>query len=196
MNTLHRRDIVAKLLADRGELLVAAGLGAPAWDCTAAGDHPLNYPLWGGMGLAVTIGLGLARAQPKRRVLVITGDGEMLMGVGSLATVTAAGAPQNLAVAILDNERYGETGNQKTHTASGVDLAGIARASGFPAASVCRAEADVAGAVRALREAPGPVLTVFKIADETLPFVLPPREGAVLTHRFRAALLGVEAAAK
>jgi thiamine pyrophosphate-dependent acetolactate synthase large subunit-like protein len=196
MNALHRRDIVAKLLADRGELLVVAGLGAPAWDCTAAGDHPLTYPLWGGMGLAVSIGLGLARAQPKRRVLVITGDGEMLMGVGSLATVTAAGAPPNLAVAVLDNERYGETGNQRTHTASGVDLAGIAKASGFGTTSVCRAESEVAGAVRALREAPGPVLTVFKIADETLPFVLPPREGTVLTHRFRAALLGAEAAAK
>jgi thiamine pyrophosphate-dependent acetolactate synthase large subunit-like protein len=194
-NRLHRRDIVGKLLADRGDLLVVAGLGASAWDCTAIGDHPLTFPLWGGMGLAVSIGLGLARAQPDRRVLVVTGDGEMLMGMGSLATVTAAGAP-NLAIALLDNERYGETGNQETHTASGVDLAGVAKACGFGTTLVCREEGEVQAAVRALRQGAGPVFVTFKISDESLPLVLPPREGAVLTHRFRAALLGADAAVK
>jgi thiamine pyrophosphate-dependent acetolactate synthase large subunit-like protein len=111
---LQRREVVKALLVDRGDLLVVAGLGAPAWDATEAGDHPLTFPLWGGMGGAVMIGLGLALAQPSRNVLVITGDGEMLMGLGSLATVGVT-RPKNLSVVVLDNEVYGETGQQKTH---------------------------------------------------------------------------------
>jgi thiamine pyrophosphate-dependent acetolactate synthase large subunit-like protein len=186
---MRRRDLVPRLLADRGELLVVAGLGAPAWDCTAAGDHPLTFPLWGGMGLAATIGLGLALAQKKRRVLVITGDGEMLMGMGSLATIAAA-KPGNLAIAVLDNERYGETGSQQTHTARGVDLAGAASACGFAVARTVREESGVAAAVDELRRAAGPVFIDFKIAPENQPLVLPPRDGAHLKHRFRQALLG------
>src|SRR5579862_2334629 len=100
---LERRAVVAKLLADRDKLLVVSGLGAPTYDCAAAGDHALNFYLWGAMGSAVTVGLGLALAQPSRRVLVITGDGEMLMGLGALATV-AAKQPANLAIAVIDNE--------------------------------------------------------------------------------------------
>src|SRR5581483_6305935 len=95
--TLDRRDVVAQILKKRNGALVIAGLGAPSWDITAAGDDPLNFPTWGGMGGAVMMGLGLALAQPKRRVIVITGDGEMLMGLGSLATV-AVQQPKNLAV--------------------------------------------------------------------------------------------------
>ena len=125
--TLKRRDVVAQLLADRGDLLVVAGLGSTAWDCTAAGDHPLTFPLWGAMGQAAMMGLGLALAHPSRRVLVVTGDGEMLMGMGSLATIGVQ-RPANLSVVVIDNERYGETGMQATHTASGVDLAAVARA--------------------------------------------------------------------
>jgi thiamine pyrophosphate-dependent acetolactate synthase large subunit-like protein len=100
---LRRRAVVKELLAQRGDTLVVAGLGAPAWDVTAAGDEPLNFPLWGAMGGAVPIGLGLALAQESRCVLVITGDGEMLMGLGSLATV-AIQRPPNLAIVVLDNE--------------------------------------------------------------------------------------------
>src|ERR671919_1035855 len=130
---LRRREVAKALLAERGDMLVVAGLGSTAWDCTAAGDHPLTFPLWGAMGSAVMMGLGLALAQPQKRVLVITGDGELLMGLGSLATA-AVMAPQNLAVAVLDNERFGETGNQETHTARGTDLAKIAEGSGFRSA--------------------------------------------------------------
>ena len=119
------------LLAGRGDLLVVAGLGSPNWDATAAGDHPLTFPLWGAMGSAAMIGLGLALAQPERRVLVLTGDGEQLMALGALATI-AVQRPPNLAVVVLDNERYGETGMQATHTAHGVDLAGIASGRGLP----------------------------------------------------------------
>ena len=126
-----QRDVVKKLLLkNREDLLVVAGLGSTAWDITAAGDSPLSFPMWGAMGQAAMIGLGLALAQPKRRVLVITGDGEMLMGMGSLATIGVQ-QPPNLTVVVIDNERYGETGMQETHTAHGVDLAGVARACGF-----------------------------------------------------------------
>ena len=112
-------------LRDRNDLLVVAGLGAPNWDISAAGDSPNNFPLWGAMGAAAMLGFGLAIAQPERRVLVITGDGEMLMSVGALATI-AVQNPPNLTIAVLDNERFGETGMQKTHTAAGVDLGATA----------------------------------------------------------------------
>ena len=124
---MKRRDAVRSLLKNRKDLLVIAGLGSTAWDITAAGDSPLNFPLWGAMGQAAMMGLGLALAQPKRRVLVITGDGEMLMGMGSLATIGVQ-KPKNLTVVVIDNERYGETGMQETHTAHGIDLNGVARA--------------------------------------------------------------------
>ena len=129
-NNLHRRDVVSLLLKDRDGLLVVAGLGSTAWDVTAAGDSPLNFPLWGAMGNAAMFGLGLALAQPKRRVLVLTGDGEMLMGLGSLATIGTQ-RPRNLSVVVIDNERYGETGMQRTHTAAGVDLAKVAKGCGI-----------------------------------------------------------------
>jgi thiamine pyrophosphate-dependent acetolactate synthase large subunit-like protein len=193
MSAMRRRDVVAALLADRGDLLVVSGLGSTAYDCAAAGDHPLNFYLWGAMGGAAMIGLGLALAQPARRVLVVTGDGEMLMGVGSLATI-ATRRPANLAVAVIDNERYGETGMQTTHTAAGVDLAGMARAAGFATTGTISREHELKGAVETLRRAPGPVFTVIKVDAARDPFVLPPRDGVLLKHRFRAALLGEAAA--
>ena len=112
-------------------MLVVSGLGSTTYDAGAAGDRPLNFYLWGAMGGAAMIGLGLALAQPARRVLVLTGDGEMLMGLGSLATI-AAQAPDNLAIAVFDNGSFGETGAQPSHTALGADLAGIARGCGWP----------------------------------------------------------------
>jgi thiamine pyrophosphate-dependent acetolactate synthase large subunit-like protein len=185
---MRRREIVRALLEDRGELLVVAGLGSTAWDCTAAGDSPLSFPLWGGMGLAAMTGLGLALARPLRRVLVVTGDGEALMGLGALATIGVQ-RPANLAIAVIDNERYGETGMQATHTAHGVDLASVARACGFSGSTIVREENDVQGALRALRGAPGPVLVQFKVIPEKLPLVLPPKEGTVLVARFRERVL-------
>ena len=189
---LRRRRVVASLLADRGEMLVVAGLGAPAWDATAAGDHALTFPLWGAMGGAAMIGLGLALARPERRVLVITGDGEMLMGLGSLATI-AVQAPANLAIAVLDNERYGETGMQATHTAHDVDMAGMAAAAGLPVTGTVESEAGLEAAMMALRGAGGPVFYTIKVRAEDLPLALPPRDGVELKGRFRAALLGQKA---
>src|SRR2546423_9272418 len=127
---LERRELVKSLLAERGDLLVVSGLGAPTYDVAAAGDHPLNFYLWGAMGSAAMIGLGLALARPAFRVAIITGDGEMLMGLGSLATIGVK-QPQNLAIIVLDNRHYGGTGIQASHTQFGIDMAGIAKACRF-----------------------------------------------------------------
>jgi thiamine pyrophosphate-dependent acetolactate synthase large subunit-like protein len=186
---LRRREVAGALLADRGDMLVVAGLGSTAWDITAAGDHPLNLPLWGAMGGAAAIGLGLALAQPERRVLVITGDGDMLMGLGSLATI-AVQRPSNLAIVVFDNERYGETGMQPTHTAHGVDLAAMARAAGIALTGTVHDQAALEAALPTVRAAPGPVFYTIKVRAESLPFVLPPKDGAYLKDRFRRALLG------
>jgi thiamine pyrophosphate-dependent acetolactate synthase large subunit-like protein len=191
-NELRRREVVAKLVADRGDLLVVTGLGSTTYDCGAAGDHPLNFYLWGAMGSAVPVGLGLALAQPQRRVLVITGDGEMLMGLGALATV-AVKQPKNLAVAVIDNEQYGETGMQATHTAAGVDLAGMAAKAGWPVTATVKVEQQVGDAAQKLRTTAGPVFVVFKVSAARDPLVLPPRDGPYLKHRFREALLGPQA---
>ncbi|MSO70017.1 MAG: aldehyde dehydrogenase [Alphaproteobacteria bacterium] len=187
--TLERRAVVAALLKNRGTLLVVAGLGSSAWDVAAVEDNPLDFPLWGAMGGAAMIGLGLANAQPTRRVLVIVGDGEMMMGIGSLATIGAQ-KPGNLSIAVLDNERHGETGMQNGLTAAGVDIAGIARASGFATVLTARDDHEIAPSVAALRGGPGPALGVFKIKAVASPRVLPPRDGAYLKDRFRENLLG------
>ncbi len=189
---LSRRKVVCALVGERDDLLVVAGLGAPAWDVAAAGDRPSHFPMWGGMGGAVMVGLGLALAQPARRVMVITGDGEMLMGLGSLATAAVQRA-NNLAVVVLDNERYGETGMQETHTAFDVDLARIAAACGFSIAGSVRDENDLGPALQQLAHDRGPVFYDIKVRAEALPLVLPPKDGAYLKDRFRASLLGGEA---
>jgi thiamine pyrophosphate-dependent acetolactate synthase large subunit-like protein len=193
-NKLGRRSVVARILADRGDILVVTGLGSTTYDCAAAGDHALNFYLWGAMGSALTVGFGLAMAQPKRRVLVITGDGELLMGLGALATVGAK-RQENLAVAVIDNERYGETGMQRTHTSAGVDLAGIAKMAGFRETLVVRQAAELEKAVPLLHHAKGPVLAVVKVSTARDPLVLPTWDGPYLKMRFRHALLGDKAAA-
>jgi thiamine pyrophosphate-dependent acetolactate synthase large subunit-like protein len=190
---LRRREVVKELLAPRGDALVIGGLGAPAWDITNAGDHQLNFPLWGAMGGAAMIGLGLALAQPNRKVLVVTGDGEMLMVLGALATI-AVQAPRNLYIVVLDNERYGETGMQETHTAHGVDLAGMAKAAGVAQTLVVRTQSEVSRLNKRIYAGEGTLFAQIKVDPEKLPLVLPPRDGALLKNRFRAALLGADAA--
>lgn len=188
---LDRRDLCRAVLEDRGDMLVIAGLGAPAWDITAVGDRAENLPLWGGMGGAAMIGLGLALAQPRRKVLVITGDGEMLMGLGSLATI-AVKAPKNLAILVQDNEHYGETGMQETHTKHGVDLVAMAAGAGFVRTMLVTEPGQVAG-LRAAIHAEGCLFALAKIAADSLKLVLPPREGAFLQARMREAVLGPQA---
>lgn len=189
---LQRREVVRQLLENRGDLLVVSGLGAPSWDLAAAGNNPLDFPLWGGMGGAAIVGLGLALAQPKRKVLVLTGDGEQLMGLSGLATIGAQ-KPKNLRIVVLDNERYGETGQQKTHTAAGVDLAAVALACAFPSARTVYTFEEVATLRDEIHERDELFLAVVKVAMTSDPLVLPPRDGPYLKHRFREALLGPQA---
>ena len=184
-NALDRRAAVAALLRDPGDLLVVAGLGAPGYDATAAGDRAENFCLWGAMGGAAMVGLGVALAQPGRRVLVLTGDGEMLMGLGSLATIAAL-RPPNLAIAVLDNARYGETGSQPSHTALGTDLAAVAAACGWPATCTVADAAELEALRPRLRSEA--LFALVRIAPGEPPRVLPPRDGALLQHRFRRAL--------
>jgi thiamine pyrophosphate-dependent acetolactate synthase large subunit-like protein len=189
---LERRAAMAALVKDRDDdLLVVPGLGSTTWDLAAVGDNPRNFYLWGAMGGAAMIGLGLALAQPKRRVAVITGDGEMLMGLGALATIGNK-RPPNLAVVVFDNGVYGETGMQPSHTQSGVDLIRVAGACGLATCLDVRDEsalADLAARLKTLRETLFARVTIT--ADEP-PRVLPLRDGAELKDRFRAAL-GVKA---
>ena len=186
---LDRRAVVTQLLAGRGDSLLITWLGSTTWDAAAAGDDAANFYVWGGMGGAAMIGLGLALAQPERRVLVITGDGEMLMGLGAMATI-AVQRPKNLAVVVIDNEVYGETGMQYTHTRFGVDLAGIAAAAGFESARTVYTQSDLDTLSAAIYDAPGPLFADVKVSIRRHETVLPPRDGTYLKHRFRAALLG------
>ena len=186
---LDRREVTRRLLANRGDLLVIGGLGGTAWDITTAGDSALNFPLWGGMGNAAMIGLGLAIAQPDKRVLVITGDGEMLMGLGGLATIGTQ-QPENLVVVVFDNELYGETGRQATHTADRTDLAAIANGAGIEDSRIVYTMDDVEDLAEAIRSRTGLLFAQVKISDDPGPLVLPPRDGAHLKTRFRQALLG------
>ncbi len=186
---LDRRDVVARLLADRRGLLVVAGLGSATYDCAAAGDDPRNFYLWGAMGGTAPLALGLALAQPDKPVLGITGDGDILMGLGALSAIGAQ-APANLAIVILDNEVYGETGAQPSATAHGTDLTAIARASGMNVVDEIANMAGVNALAARLHVGSGPLFANIKIAPGEADRVLPSRDGAYLRSRFREAVLG------
>lgn len=186
---LDRRAVVKRILAIRGPALVVSGLGSPTYDVAAAGDNERNFTLWGAMGSAVPMGLGLALAQPALPVLVVTGDGEMLMGLGSLATVGVK-RPKNLTVIVLDNERYGETGMQPSHSGLGVDLVEIARAGGFDWAMAVTDEAALAALCQRAFANDGCGFAGIKISAAPLPRTLPSRDGVYLKNRFRATVLG------
>jgi thiamine pyrophosphate-dependent acetolactate synthase large subunit-like protein len=188
----NRRDVVARLLRDRGRMLVVPGLGGTTWDVAAAGDSELDFYLWGGMGSAAMIGLGLALAQSERPVLVVTGDGEQLMGLGALATIGVEG-PANLSVVVIDNEHYGETGMQPTHTGRGVDLAAIAAGAGFAETATITDLAGVDALWPRLHAGEGPLFATVKVDMTPAPMVLPSRDGPWIKHRFRRALLGNDA---
>ena len=189
---LDRRKVVADILKQRGDALIMPGLGAPTWDCAAVDDHPLTFYSWGGMGGCAMMGLGLALAQPRRRVLVITGDGELLMGLGSLATIGVE-KPRNLAVIVIDNEHYGETGMQPTHTRHGVDIPAMARAAGFRSSGTVYTAQQLKTWIPRFYRQPGPIFCSIKVTTAPAPLVLPVREGSALKHRFREALLGAKA---
>jgi thiamine pyrophosphate-dependent acetolactate synthase large subunit-like protein len=184
---LDRRETVKTLLAERGDALVVAGLGSPTYDVAASGDDARNFYLWGAMGGASMIGLGLALARPERRVLVVTGDGEMLMGLGALATI-AVKRPANLAIVVLDNGAFGETGMQPSHTASCADLAAIAKASGIAASIAIEDEVSLGRLVLMLREMKETIFACVRVAATDHRRVLPLRDGVALKLRFRRAL--------
>ncbi len=193
MSMLHRRDALRELLRERGDLIVVTGLGSTAYDLASCGNEPLDFPLWGAMGGAAMVGFGLALAQPERKVMVLTGDGEMLMGLGSLATI-AVQHPLNLRIVVMDNERYGETGQQHTHTANGTSLASVAHACGFQHARTVRQSHELQALGEDIHTLPDMLFAVVKVFPEELPRVLPPRDGTYLAHRIRTALLGTERA--
>ena len=188
---LDRRAAIRTLLEKRGDLLLVTGLGSTTWDAASVGDDDRNFYLWGAMGAAAMIGLGLAIARPDRRVLVVTGDGEMLMGLGSLATIGVQ-CPPNLAIAVFDNGHYGETGMQASHTAEGVELIGVARSCGFGETFDVTDEPGLREFAARVHDAATPLFARVAIRADEPPRVLPSRDGVYLKTRFRRAI-GAEA---
>jgi thiamine pyrophosphate-dependent acetolactate synthase large subunit-like protein len=186
---LHRRDVVNQLLQPRdASLLVVSGLGSPTWDVAASGNDVRNFNFIGTMGQAGPFALGLALAQPNKRVLLITGDGELLMGLGVLATIGSV-QPENLAIVVLDNEAYAETGGQPTATHGRTDLAAVAEACGFDHTCTVAREADLADALALVHEPTGPILVVAKVLLEPLPMKFPYSfDGVAAINRFRGAI--------
>jgi thiamine pyrophosphate-dependent acetolactate synthase large subunit-like protein len=187
-NLLERRSVVSSLLEGRKGTIAVGGLGASTYDIAAAGDHDRNFYLWGAMGGAVMIGLGIALAQPELPVVVITGDGEMLMGMGSLATVGLQ-QPKNLSIVVLDNEVYGETGGQASHTGVNTDLLGVARSCGIKNASAISTMAEIKTFAASMQDVEaGPRFASIKIDSANLERVLANRDGTFIVNRIRGSL--------
>ena len=190
--TIDREKLVTEILAERpDDLLVVTGLGSSTYDVASIEDNPRNFYLWGAMGQALPVAIGLAAAQPEKRVLVITGDGEMLMGLGALSA--AGNAPtRNLAVLVLDNGHYSETGGQPTHTSGSTDIAGVAAECGFAVTRTITEHDAISHAKSELLDREGPVMVVAKVALKTYGSIVEPqtRIGHYTAARFRMAVTG------
>jgi len=182
-----RRAFVSQLLSALPDALVVTGLGSASYDVFAAGDRDGNYYLWGAMGGATSLGLGLALAQPDKSVVVITGDGEQLMGIGSLATI-AAKQPRNLTIVVLDNGHFGETGMQRSHTSLGTDLVAVAKGFGIADATTVDSIEHCGAIAERARARQGTAFVQVRIEADEPPRALPPRDGVYIKNRFRAAL--------
>jgi phosphonopyruvate decarboxylase len=169
------------------DALVVTGLGSPTYDVYAAGQRPTNFYLWGAMGGAVPLSLGLALAQPDRSVLAITGDGEQLMGVGSLASAAAC-APPNLTIVVLDNGHFGETGMQASHTSLGTDLAAVARGFGIARARTVETTEQLLELADEASERSGTTFARVLVGLQENARAMPPRDGVANKNSFRAAL--------
>jgi thiamine pyrophosphate-dependent acetolactate synthase large subunit-like protein len=189
---MNRLDATRRLAAALDYEPIVASLGHPAYDLVAAGDRPENFYTWGSMGLASSIGLGLALARPDLRVYVVDGDGSLLMNLGSLATIGWTRAP-NLVVIVWDNELYGTTGGQDTATAHGADLEAAARAMGAPATATVRTEDEFDAAIARARVEDGPWVIVAKVS-ESAPTMKPPLDCVFIKQRFMAAIGNAEPA--
>ena len=185
-------DAIRQVVRAAGDEPIVASLGHPAYDLFAAGDRPANFYTWGSMGLASSIGLGLALAQPGKRVYVLDGDGSLLMNLGSLATIGWT-RPANLVLIVLDNERYATTGGQDTATAHGADLEAAARAMGLTAAATVRSADALAEVLARTPNAPGPWTIVAKV-DRSTPTTKPPLDCVFIKQRFMAAIGCAESA--
>ena len=183
---MNRLDATRQLVAALGDEPIVASLGHPAYDLFAAGDRPANFYTWGSMGLASSIGLGLAIARPDLRVFVLDGDGSLLMNLGSLATIGWT-APDNLVLIVWDNEEYGTTGGQRSATAHGADLHAVARAMGIRSTAMVRTEGELASALARGRADAGPWVIVAKV-QESVPTVKPPLDYIAITDRFMTAI--------
>lgn len=184
---MNRRTFVSRLLEQVPDALVVSGLGSASYDVFAAGDRDGNYYLWGAMGGAAPLGLGLALAQPDKSVVVITGDGEMLMGIGSLATIGAK-KPQNLSIVVLDNGHFGETGMQNSHSGLGTDLIAVAKGFGIANTQAVAKLEDTGTISRQIQARHGVMFVRALIEADEPPRVLPPRDGPYVKNRFRSAL--------
>lgn len=182
-----RREFVSKLLSVLPDALVVSGLGSASYDVFAAGDRDKNYYLWGAMGGSTSLALGLALAQPDKSVVVITGDGEQLMGIGSLATI-AAKRPRNLTIVVLDNGHFGETGMQRSHTSLGTDLVAVAKGFGIPDAFAVASTERCGEIAERAAARQGTTFVQVRIEANEPPRALPPRDGVYVKNRFRAAL--------
>jgi thiamine pyrophosphate-dependent acetolactate synthase large subunit-like protein len=184
---LDRRMAVAALLDRLPDALVVTGLGSPTYDVFAVGPRATNFYLWGAMGGAVPLALGLALAQPDRSVLAVTGDGEQLMGAGSLGSVAAC-APANLTIVVLDNGHFGETGMQTSHTSLGTDLAVVARGFGIARAHTVTTMSQVEDLAAEAAARSGTTFARVVVGLREAARVLPPRDGVANKNSFRAAL--------
>jgi thiamine pyrophosphate-dependent acetolactate synthase large subunit-like protein len=181
---IDRRKFVAELLKQFPDALVVSGLGSPSYDVFAAGDRPGNFYLWGAMGGSTSLALGLAIAQPGKTVIAITGDGEQLMGIGSLATA-AAQQPKNLSIVILDNGHFGETGMQQSHTSLGTNLAQVAKAVGVPTTLEISDIQELEKLAHEIRQGEGMTVAQVYISTDEPQRALPPRDGTFVKNRFR-----------
>ena len=188
--TLDRKEAVPALVGDPSDVLIVAGLAGTAKDIAALSGESANVYLMGGaMGAAVPFALGLAYAQPERRVLAVTGDGDLMMSIGILSTIGVM-QPPNLGILCVDNGHYGETGYQAGHTSRGVDLERIAQGSGIAATHTVETAADFGPAARALRESNGPSFVWLRVSTAPPPAVKRNFDAVERKNIFRRALLG------
>jgi thiamine pyrophosphate-dependent acetolactate synthase large subunit-like protein len=186
---LDRREAVPALIGRHEDFLILTGLAGTARDVAAlTNDGAHTYTMAGAMGGASMIGLGLALARRDRRVLVVTGDGELLMNVGALATIAVMNPP-NLAIVCVDNGHYGETGYQKSHTNLGVDLERIAIGCGIKRTRTVRTDAEIADAAGLLRQGNGTSFVLLRVAPTDPPPGKLELDAARARVRFRTALL-------
>ena len=186
-SAVDRRAFVANMVAGAPEALFISGLGSPSYDLFAAGDRDKNFYLWGAMGASTCLGLGLALAQPEHSVVVVTGDGEQLMGIGSLGTVGVK-QPANLTIVALDNGHFGETGMQRSHASLGTDLVAVAKGFGIEDAFTIEEDAGFSEVVSRINARNGTAFARIVVKPDEPPRVLPNRDGTLIKNRFRAAL--------